>query len=743
MNRVLSALLMVVVLSGNVCIQAADGFASRERTLWTTSKVVGTPDPPAEYTIQVAFPNLKFVEPLSFGRVPGTGRLAIAERSGKIFTFPDDRATAAKSPLLDVRRTVYGVAFHPEFARNGRVFVTSNAGTGEDGSVLSEFRVTDREKLVADRDSELELLHWPTGGHNGGCIRFGPDGLLYLATGDGSGIADQRLTGQDISDLTGSVLRIDVDNPSGGRAYGIPGDNPFVETKNARPEVYAYGLRQLWKFSFDPQGRLWGGDVGQDLWEMVYIIERGGNYGWSVSEGSHPFRPERPKGPTTILPPIVEHPHSDFRSITGGYVYTGSRLPKLKDHYIYGDYDTGKIWALKWDAVAKKVTAHFELCDEQLRLVEFGTTKDGELLLLDYAGGQLNELIPAPPAPKDAPPFPRLLSETGLFSSTKDHTPQAGVIPYDVIAPLWSDHAHKQRFLALPGDEQIEFEAVTYPQPAPGSRPGWRFPDGTVLVKTFSLEMEAGKPESRKRLETRLLHYEKMPGKDDAYGAQVWHGYTYVWNEEQTDAVLLDAKGLDREYTIKDTTAPGGTRRQTWHFPSRAECTLCHTMAAKYALGVQTDQMNRDYDYGGDVGVKNQIDYFNELGLFTQAIPDKTSSLDRLADYHDKAASVADRARSYLHANCSHCHRKWGGGNAEFQLLRTLPLNETGTVDVNPGQGRFKLQDARLLVPGDPDRSLIWFRMNRLGLGRMPHVGSSVRDEDAVSLIRQWITELK
>ncbi|MBI1313212.1 hypothetical protein GC176_18120 [bacterium] len=745
MNRVLPALLMAGFLSVSVdvCSFAADGFASRERTLWTNSRIAGTPDPPAAYTLQVAFPHLKFDEPLSFGQVPGTGRLAMAERTGKIFAFADDRSTSEKSLLLDVGRTVYGIAFHPDFARNGRLFVTSITGDGEDGSLLSEFTVTDREKLSADPNREVELLRWPTGGHNGGCIRFGPNGLLYLATGDGSGIADQRLTGQDISDLTGSVLRIDVDNRDAGRAYGIPKDNPFVAMKNARPEVYAYGLRQLWKFSFDPQGRLWGGEVGQDLWEMIYIIERGGNYGWSVNEGRHPFRPERPRGPTAIVAPIVEHPHSDFRSITGGYVYTGNRLPKLKGHYIYGDYDTGKIWALKWDAGAKKVVAHFELCDEQLRLVEFGLTGDAELLLVDYAGGQLNELIPAPPASENSPPFPRKLSETGLFASTHDHTPESGVIPYDVIAPLWSDHAHKDRFLAIPGKGQIEFEAVTYPQPAPGSRPGWRFPDGTVLVKTFSLEMEAGNPASRKRLETRLLHYEKMPGKDDVYGAQVWHGYTYLWNDEQTDAVLLDAQGLDREYTIRDASAPDGIRRQTWHFPSRAECTLCHTMAAKYALGVQTNQLNHDYDYGAGVGKKNQIEYFNELGLFTQAIPGEISSLDRLTDYHAETASLNDRARSYLHANCSHCHRKWGGGNAEFQLLQTLPLEETGTVNVKPGQGQFNLQDARLLVPGDPDRSLIWFRMNRLGLGRMPHVASSIRDEQAITLIRDWISSLK
>jgi uncharacterized repeat protein (TIGR03806 family) len=726
----------------------ASDYGTRERELWTTSKIIGTPDPRAKYTLNVAFPNLKFDEPLSMSLIPGTNRIAVAERYGKIFTFPNDRTTDEKTLLIDFERTVFGVVFHPDFLRTGKFYVSSLIGSrdqpSEDGSLLSELKVPVQSDWKADPTSELHLLRWPIGGHNGGCLRFGPDGYLYLATGDASGIADQRQTGQDVSDLVGSILRIDVDNPGGGRGYGIPKDNPFVGVKGARDEIFSYGHRQVWKFSFDREtDLLWGGEVGQDLWEMIYVIQKGGNYGWSVREGTHPFRPERPTGPSPFIDPIVEHPHSDFRSITAGYVYYGKQLPELTGHLIYGDYDTGKIWALKWDAENKKLLAHHELCDEQIRLIEFCQTPDGEVLLLDFAGGQIHELVPAPPASKNTPPFPRKLSETGLFASTMTLKPATGLIPYDVVAPLWSDHAVKDRLLAIPGDAHIEFETVVYPQPAPGSRPGWRFPDGTVLVKTFSLEMETGNPNSLRRLETRLLHYEKMPGKDDEYGAQVWHGYTYVWNDEQDEAFLLEAKGADRTYEIKDVRARDGFRKQTWHFPSRAECTLCHTMAAKYALGVTTNQMNRAFDYGGDIGERNQIEMFNELGLFKAAISADVEKLDRLADYHNTEAPLADRARSYMHANCSHCHRKWGGGNAEFQLLETLALDETGTVNVRPGHGSFKLQEPRLLVPGKPDQSMLLHRMERRGLGRMPHVASSMRDEQAIKLLRDWIASLE
>src|SRR5205823_2440960 len=183
-----------------------------------------------------------------------------------------------------------------------------------------------------------------------------------LSCGDGSGIADELQTGQDVSDLLASIVRIDVDHPAGGKAYGIPSDNPFVKTRGARPELWAYGLRQVWKYSFDRQtGDLWAGDVGQDLWESVYKIEKGGNYGWSINEGSHPFRPERKKGPTPILKPIVEHNHAEFRCLVGGYIYHGSKLPKLKGAYIYGDYDTGRVWQLRYDDKEKKVSDHREL----------------------------------------------------------------------------------------------------------------------------------------------------------------------------------------------------------------------------------------------------------------------------------------------------------------------------------------------------------------------------------------------
>lgn len=729
-------LICTLAFNGNRTTFAEDGRPSpAKRPLWTTSRIQGMPEPPDPYRLENAFPGLTFEEPLAISLIPGTNRFLLCERRGKLYTFVDE-PNATPVLLMDLGRTVYGAAAHPDFVNNGRLFVTSIVKeNAKDGTRLSQFTTSPDDRFRADPKREVVLLTWLAGGHNGGCVRFGPDGLLYVSTGDGSGWADWHLTGQRVDDLLASILRIDVDRTDRQLPYRIPQDNPFARLPDARPEVYSYGHRNVWKFSFDSHGRLWAGDVGQDLWEMIELVERGGNYGWSINEGTHPFKPDREPGPTPILKPIVEHPHSEARSIIGGYVWEAAEPADLHGSYVYGDYDTGKIWSVR--LVEGRAKPPRLLADTQLRIVAFARNRAGEVLVVDHVSGTLHKLVPAPPSSGDEPPFPRRLSETGLFISTAEHIPQPGLIPYTVNAPLWSDGADKERFIGLPGDSQIVFDDVTYPMPPPG----WRFPDGTVLVKTFSLEMETGNPASLRRLETRLLHLKSMPGDRKKYGAQFWRGYTYVWNDQQTDALLLDEQGADRVFTIRDRNAPGGVREQTWHFPSRAECTLCHTMAAKYALGVNTLQMNRLHDYG-DGNPRNQLAQLEAWDVFTTPLPERPESLPRLADYRHQAASLQDRARAYLHANCSHCHRLWGGGITDFQVQADLPLDKTGTIGVKPERGTYGLKDPRLIVPGEPDRSLILHRMTLLGAGRMPHVASQVVDEEGVRLIRAWIGQM-
>jgi uncharacterized repeat protein (TIGR03806 family) len=708
-------------------------FDTQKRVLWTTSRVAGSPDPLAAFRAERVFPNLRFDRSLDLQCAPDGKRWFVVEHMGRIFTFPTDNNAVKQATLfMDLRRKddrqLWSMTFHPKFAENGYLYVCYRDAKPEPPRCrISRFHVDPKklhEKPTCDPNTEYIVCEWWAGeDHWGGCLRFGPDGYLYFSAGDGHGYADGNESGQDLSDFQASIHRIDVDLPDKGKAYGVPKDNPFVDTPGARPEIWAYGLRNVWKMSFDRRtGDLWAGDVGQDLWEMIYRIEKGGNYGWSVMEGTHIFRPERKRGPTPILPPVVEHEHSEFRSITGGFVYRGQRLKELHGHYVYGDYETGKVWAFEFDG--KKATRQRELVDTPLKLVGFAEDHAGDLYLLDYQGTihRLDREVPPDPA-KPPAAFPRKLSETGLFRSTRDHAPEGGLIPYSVNSPLWSDHAHKERFIALPGDKKIEYR----PQGA------WGFPEGTVLVKTFSLDMEQGNPASRKRLETRLLHLEQ----------DHWRGYTYLWNDEQTDAVLLEGRGaLERKYTIRDPKAPGGKREQTWHFPSRAECTLCHTMPVGFVLGLSTAQMNKPHDYGG--ANDNQLRVLDRLGIFTKPLGNaKPETLPRMPDPGDESAPLADRARAYLHANCAHCHIKWGGGNALFELPYHYKLEETKTLNVKPQHGNLDIAGACVLVPGDPAKSLLLQRMKTTGPQRMPRVATSVVDDAGVKLIEAWIRQMK
>src|SRR5688572_21311848 len=399
--------------------------AASAREPWLSSRITDSPEPPAPFVTERVFPKLKFREPVELSPMPGTDRLILVEREAKIFSFSNDPACEKPDLFVNMKDLskeiyeTYSMAFHPGFRTNRYVFIFYILKSGlPDGTHISRFNVKDTDPPTVDLSTEKLLITWLSGGHNGGCIRFGPDGYMYLAAGDATVPSPPDLldTGQDLSDLLGSILRIDVDREDPGKPYRIPPDNPFINTPRARPEIWAYGFRNPWRMSFDPAGNLWAGDVGWELWEMIYRIERGGNYGWSLMEGTHIVRPGSKVGPTPILPPVIEHPHSEAASITGGYVYRGTRLSELKGAYIYGDYETGKIWELWHDG--RRVTKSRELADTPFKIISFGEDHAGELYILDYAG-TIHRLTRNPAAGKPSD-FPRKLSETGLFASVRD-----------------------------------------------------------------------------------------------------------------------------------------------------------------------------------------------------------------------------------------------------------------------------------------------------------------------------------
>lgn len=718
---------------------AATGL--EKRIPLTTSRVIGRPEPPLPFRAVRVFPDLKTKYPLYLIAEPAGAvgspsgrpeRLFIVEQKGKVIAFLNDPTAVDPEVFVTIDdHDTYGMTFHPGYAQNRWVYVFSNGPQSNEKqrfNRITRFTVRDKAPFDCDPESAVTIIEWESNGHNGGDLAFGPDGMLYASAGDGTTDSDTNLTGQKISDLVSGMLRIDVEHPAPGQNYSIPRDNPFLDTPGARGELWAYGFRNPWRIHFDPQGNLWCGDIGQDQYEMVEIVRRGDNYGWSVTEGGQPFYLERERGPNPLVTPAVVHPHSEARSITGGVTYQGSRLAGMKGAYIYGDYGTGKIWAAR--ASGPKVTEVREIADTPYQILGFGIDAAGEIYFVDYGGHAVYTLEPEPPATSTPPAFPRKLSETGLFTNVADHQVNPALIPYSVNSPLWSDGAHKERFLALPGDSQIEFS----------EKEAWKFPEGTVLVKSFSLDLEPANSATRRRVETRLMVIQQNE----------WVGYSYRWNDEQTDADLVAAEGADQPFEVRDPSAPGGQRTQVWHFPSRTECMVCHSRAAVYVLGVSTAQLNRVHDYGGVLA--NQLDTWAHLGLFkpqpdsTEAaakLPKPAADLPQLADPADAAADLEVRVRSYLHANCAHCHVEAGGGNAAMELAFKTPTDKARIVDVRPMHDKFGLPEARLIAPGDPERSVLLYRLTHRGKGQMPPLAASRVDDQAVELLREWVSKLK
>lgn len=700
---------------------AQPGAGAPARVPWVTSRLHGSPEPPPPFQAQRSFPNLQFREPVEMAHTPSQDRLFVAELNGKIFSFANRQDVKSPDLAIDISKDlkdsvpgttqVYGLVFDPGFATNQFVYICYILKNDiPAGTRVSRFTMAGEPPRI-DPASEKILITWRSGGHNGGCLQFGPDGYLYISTGDAGGPnpPDPLNTGQDNTDLLSAILRIDVHSTSNGQPYRVPADNPFLGRADCLPEIWAFGFRNPWKMSFDSKtGRLWVGDVGWELWELVFLVERGGNYGWSIVEGRQSIQPNGQRGPGPILPPVIDLPHSEAASITGGYVYYGSRLPALTGSYIFGDWATGKIWALKHDG--SRVTRFQELLKTSAQIIVFGLDNAGELYFVDYAGG-IYTLIPNPDNQQNSN-FPRKLSETGLFSSVRDHRPAPGVIPYSVNAGQWADGASSERFLAIPNGGSIE-----------ATNQGWRFPKDSVLVR--DLFLPAPTASKRQYLETQLLHFD---------GAS-WQGYSYAWDNDQSDATLVPAQGTNR--TVNAALADGKTERRTWDLPARSECLRCHNPWSGSALGFNTLQLNKVID--SSTG-KNQLDRLSRESVISQ--PVAHTKLPRLVDPSAPTAGLDTRARSYLHANCAHCHRDGAGGSVPLQVVFDLDPKKQKLIGERPAHGTFGIEDGRVVYPGEPLRSVLYYRVSTLGSGRMPHIGSHRVDLDGSRLIYDWISAL-
>lgn len=692
------------------------------------------------YGVVEAFPGIKFNNPVAMAAPPGeTNRLFVAERHGQVWVIPNLNAPTkelfleltAKTESKDLEAGLLGLEFHPGFRTNGHFFVYRTLYTNSVGYVnmlhdrVSRFTLEAKNPNRADTNSELPIISQVDAEviHNAGDLHFGPDGYLYVSMGDSGPPKEANgLKSQTVDEhYSGCILRLDVDkrpgnlapnpHPGGTENYLVPADNPFVgltryagkplDSARVRTEIFALGFRNPWRFTFHPEsGALYCADVGDSTWEEVNIVEPGGNYGWPYYEALNrvpnglTVPPEFvPKFPLLVIQQgSALHQGS---AVIGGLFYQGNALPNLKGTYIFGDYAKGHIWSARTDRTPASI--------EWLTGIRWISTfaadpRDGEVLVADHKYGIIRKLVYAPPAESG---FPAALSQTGAFFELDNLVPQPGIEPYEINVPFWSDRAIKRRWFSVPA---LTDTMVPWPES------NWEFPERTVWIKHFDLEMESGNPASRRKVETRFL----VKTADGAYGV------TYRWPEGGRDAFLVNPGGWDENFLIQEGAK---TRQQLWHYPSQVECMTCHTPGSGWALGFSTAQLNRTVACGSNT--VEQIDKLWELG-YLRGTREAPAQHRRLAPANATDATLEHRARSYLASNCAQCHRPGEDGGEFWDGRFSVSLAETHLL-------------SNQLIPGSPVDSRLVLRLSQNDILRMPPLGSSEIDTGAIALIRNWI----
>jgi glucose/arabinose dehydrogenase len=742
------------------------------------------PNSGATFDVEVAYTNLSpFNLPIYMTAHPLTNAMVLIEKNGRIRLFPNRRdvTDAEVTTMLDLSSKVFnvsdsgmtGIAFHPQFGQAGStnrgfVYITYKwrpnpaGGANADYSFwrLSRFNVPDGQMAI-DPTSELVMVQQfdQQEFHDAGCMMFGPEGFLYFSCGDEGGADDQYHASQKVNErLMSGIFRIDVNmNPATSHAirrqpfqhpaqpatwplsytsnYFVPNDNPFLDPGGSTlEEYYALGLRNPYRFSRDPAtGLIWIGDVGQAAREEVNILQKGANYQWSYKEGTIAGPGSIP---TTIIgaekTPLWEYDHSSGNGcVIGGFVYHGTDFaPELTGKYIWADNVSGRIWALAIDA-ATNVLSVDQIATMPSGSVYGGTSscaldQNGEISFLKIGGVGAGKIYKIKRVTASVPEPPALLSQVGAFTNLATLAATNTLIPYTVNSPLWSDRAVKQRWIAVPNDgsyntpaEQIVFSPTN----------SWQFPQGTVLVKNFSLPINDTNAALIKRLETRFLVLDNVGGV---------YGVTYKWRDDDSDADLL-LTGTNHDYLV--TGPDGSTRVQTWIFPSRQDCLTCHNANAGYVLGVRTHQLNCPEPYPTGVP-DNQLRALGHVGLLgtnysEAALPGYLQS----CSVTNASFSIETRVRSYIDANCAQCHRP-GGAYANFDARFTTPLDRQGLIY---GSVNSFLNDSndRVVTPQDLTHSLLYNRANRVDAYEMPPLAKNLVDTNAVNTMAAWINSLQ
>ena len=669
-------------------------------------------------------------------RGDGSNALVACHRPGKLIAMPNQQGAGITTTMLNIESKVaaqgegglLSVAFHPQYKSNGKFYVNYTTN-GPFRTVVSEF-TANQKSHIAPLSSEKVLLEVPQpwANHNGGQIAFDTSGMLLIGMGDGGSGGDPLNAGQDDKTLLGKFLRIDVDNASGGKPYAIPADNSvnvFAHAKGWLPEVHSKGWRNPWRFSRDRvTGTVWVGEVGQNAYEEVDILEAGGNYGWRLMEAAHCYKPSN-CNKTGLILPVDEYPHSVGRSLTGGHVYRGAANKSLYGAYIFGDYSSGRFFAL-WPK--GKGYERTELLDTTRRPVTFGEDEAGELYVGFISGTPKLVRVTEDLSGGGATTFPLQLSATKCFTDLAKLTPAKGVIGFDVNAPLWSDGAHKYRHLVLPAGTGKQSKALVLPA---SDTESWDVPVGTIVIKTFALGDAKAGPAGQAKVETRFML---------RHGADKWRFYTYVWRPDGSDADLV----LDGAERIVQVPKQGAT---TWHVPSQTDCGTCHQGSkGPDLLGLQTAQLlGAPSPHSATLG---GLQVLANAGLLGGAYkPGSHTAFPKQADLGappTKPADLTASARAYMHVQCATCHRPGGSSNTDLDLRMSQPLAATNGCNTAPKKGALGIAGAQIIAPGKPEKSVLLARMQTSASDGnfMPEIGVSKPHQPGSALLKAWITAL-
>lgn len=720
------------------------------------------------------FPRVRFDWAVRAVYQPRGNRYFVIEREGKLWSFKNEPGVTDKVLVLDLsQRTqgyydcgLLGIAFHPDYGRvesphTEEIFLWYNYTERPQGSRKKRprYRTPSFNRLsrfelplataaaTIDPASEVVLIdqYNETTFHEGGAMFFHPDdGFLYLSLGDDFNHDNtQRLD----RSLFSGVIRIDVDQDlarshpirrqprnASTAHYTIPNDNPFLDPKGGvLEEFWALGLRSPHMMTLDrPTGRIFVGDVGHTAREEIDLLHKGGNYEWPLREGRLGGESER-RLPGQRVPPLFDYPHADGNNaVIGGIVYRGKQHPQLHGQYVFGDNGSNRIWA------ARVKGDHLDPPRQIARLPGpagyvgglSSITQDahGELMLVRV--GPHMPLLSLERARREQVALPQRLSETGAFARVADLEPVPGVLEYTVNVPHWGDGARARHFIALPwdGDDELDADREQMGFSPEGE---WRLPKGTVLIQHLELPVDAAHPERVRPIETRFVVAGRRGG---------FYVLSYRWREDGSDADLVPASGGGVvEVPVRD--AQGQPDRASWFFPSRAQCRQCHAGVSGGALGLTARQLNRERDYPR--ATDNQLRAWSHAGLFAEPLDEATlRRLPRLTPLYedDKAAPVEARARSYLDANCSGCHRP-GSVRGSFDARLATPLDRSGLLDgdvLDP----LGMQEPRIIKAGDSGSSLLYMRLHAVGAIAMPPVGKQRIDTEGIAVVGEWIEGL-